>query len=439
MSRRWSMLVGLVVLLGANAKASGHDDAAAVVAAQSAAPAISLPRAEPKSASLEAPARGERVAAVFGSDDRIGLPSRYNNLRHVIGLLFNVRARMVCTAFCVGEDVIATAAHCLYKTRGEPSPTLEEFLFSRFADTDKKPTRLSGSDTRSTSQYVVAGSERLSIRPPIDATSDWAVVRLARPVCSQGYLTINPLSPDQIAEASQNGRLYHVAYHRDVPNWQLAYSTPCTAGREFPPHRWRTIAEDFSAADNLILHTCDTGGASSGSPLLIDGATGPEVVGINVGTYVVSQQAVKDGVVVRRYRPENVANTAVAARALVTSLEALRSAVVVGNGGPMQVLQSHLKTLKLYSGGIDGRYGPEVKRAIEAFEQTAHLPVTGLATRALLNRLDEASPLALEPGSRSAITTAAVAHPSQISRRRAVSTRKSDAVTPRRQSSTTLP
>jgi Putative peptidoglycan binding domain/Trypsin-like peptidase domain len=351
-------------------------------------------------------AAGVQVAAVFGDDDRVVLPNRYNNLRHVVGLLFNVRARMVCTAFCVGEDLIATAAHCLYKTRGEATPALEDFQFSRFADTDKKPTKLAGADTKMSPQFVVAGSERLSIRPPIDATSDWAVARLARPLCSQGHLAINPMSPEAIIAASERGQLYQVAFHRDVPNWQLAYSTPCTAGREFGSNSWSTIAEDFTQPQELILHSCDTGGASSGSPLLVDGASGPEVVGINVGTYVVTQQAVKDGVVVKRFKSENVANTAVAARAIVAKLETLRSAVIVQAGGPMQAMQGQLRELQYYNGPLDGRYGPEVKRAIEQFETAARLPVTGLPTRSLMRRLSDETLVSF--GETSSITTSSI-------------------------------
>lgn len=361
-----------------------------------------------------------RVAAVFGDDDRVTLPNRYGNLRHVIGLLYNVRSRMVCSAFCVGDDLIATAAHCLYKTRGEPLPALDDFQFSRFADVDRKPVRLSGADSKSTSQFVVAGGDRLSIRPPIDATRDWAVARLSRPICSQGHLTINPLTPDQIIDASRQGRLYQVGFHRDVPNWQLSYSTPCTAGRDYAPSRWSTIVQDFSSVEDLLLHTCDTGGASSGSPLLVDGATGPEVVGINVGTYVVSQQAVKDGVVVRRYRPENVANTAVAARAIVAKLEILRSAAILQPGGPLQTVQLHLRSLRFYAGPIDGRYGPDIRRAIESYEASVQLPVTGLPTRALMRRLSDETLLSLEPAS--SIKTSSLSQTPPVVRRRVLGT-----------------
>lgn len=446
MRRVWLVLSVLALAHGEAARASGPLDGegrepVSVGSSRLGDPSPALRLMPPSSPVTAATAPRVRFAAVFGEDDRVALPGRYSNLRHVIGLLYNVRARMVCSAFCVGDDLIATASHCLYKTRGETSPALDDFQFSRFADVDKKPVRLAGSDTKMSAQFVVAGSDKLSIRPPIDATRDWAVARLSRPICSQGYLTINPMAPDQVIDASRQGRLYQVAFHRDVPNWQLAYSTPCTAARDYPPNRWSAIAQDFSSAEDLLLHTCDTGGASSGSPLLIDGATGPEVVGINVGTYVVSQQAVKDGVVVRRYRPENVANTAVAARAIVAKLETLRAATILQPGEPMQAVQLQLRNLRLYGGPVDGRYGPDMKRAIESYEASVQLPVTGLPTRALMRRLSDENLATLE--STSSITTSSLAERAPVVRRRVLGAGDSSQAgvqsTKRRLNSTTTP
>src|SRR5918912_3620477 len=67
--------------------------------------------------------------AVFGADDRVPVPAQYSALQEGIGLLINNRARTVCTAFCVAGDIIATAAHCLFKTKGEIAPRLVDFVF----------------------------------------------------------------------------------------------------------------------------------------------------------------------------------------------------------------------------------------------------------------------------------------------------------------------
>src|ERR1043166_5724168 len=65
--------------------------------------------------------------AVFGTDDRGPLPAKYKDVREKIGLLFSVRGRSVCTAFCVAKDVVATAGHCLHKIAGERAPRIGDF------------------------------------------------------------------------------------------------------------------------------------------------------------------------------------------------------------------------------------------------------------------------------------------------------------------------
>ena len=151
-----------------------------------------------------------------------------------------------------------------------------------------------------------------------------------------------------------------------------------------------TLAKDFSAADNLILHTCDTGGASSGSPLLIDGADGPEVVGINVGTYAQTRIMMQDGEIVHRFKSDNVANTGVTARAFADKLSLLRDAQILASGPRLKILQQRLKVLQVYDGPTDGVHGSRLRSAISTLEQTRDLPVTGLPTAALLRHLDEA-------------------------------------------------
>ncbi len=42
--------------------------------------------------------------AVFGADERVRLPAAYRDLQDKMGLLFNLRSRTVCTAFCVAPD-----------------------------------------------------------------------------------------------------------------------------------------------------------------------------------------------------------------------------------------------------------------------------------------------------------------------------------------------
>src|SRR5215467_6997188 len=88
-------------------------------------------------------------AAVFGTDHRVPLPAQFKDVQDKIGLLFHVRARMVCTAFCVAKDIIATAGHCLYRTLGERPPQLDEFWFGRNYDTVRDFARIAGHDNAS--------------------------------------------------------------------------------------------------------------------------------------------------------------------------------------------------------------------------------------------------------------------------------------------------
>ena len=325
--------------------------------------------------------------AVFGTDDRGPLPAKLKGVQEKMGVLFNLRARTVCTAFCVAKDTIATAGHCLYRTAGERPPQLPDFWFARNYDAVRDYARIAGHGSGGSAQHVVSGSTRLNVRPPIDATKDWALVRLARPICAKGVLPVRALPGDQILAAAAEGRVFQISYHRDFTPWKLAYSRPCTVGKSFETADWSTIAQDFAEPEALILHTCDTGGASSGSPLLIQTPAGPEVIGINVGTYVQSKVLMQAGQVTKRLKADTVANTAVSAAAFAGKLDAFRQAAILSTPAQLRELQTLLRQRQIFSGAIDGTYGAALRSAIEAYEKAEGLPVTGLATHALLKRL----------------------------------------------------
>ena len=146
----------------------------------------SAPAVQLQSRTHAAVASALQRVAVFGTDDRIALPAKYKDVQQKIGLLFNMRSRTVCTAFCVAPDVVATAGHCLHRTLGERAPQLADFWFARNYDTTRDYARISGHANGTAAQQVMSGSMSLNVRPPIDATKDWAMVRLSRPICSKG-------------------------------------------------------------------------------------------------------------------------------------------------------------------------------------------------------------------------------------------------------------
>jgi hypothetical protein len=325
--------------------------------------------------------------AVFGSDDRTPTPAKYKDVHEKIGLFFNLRRRTVCTAFCVAPDVIATAGHCLLGTVGERPARFGDFSFARNFDAVRDQVRIAGHADGTAMQRVMVGSMTLSTRPPIDASRDWALVRLARPACSKGVLPLRVLPIEQILSAAIEQHVFQIAYHRDYIPWKPAYSRPCGVAKSFGPVDWKQIVRDFADPEALLLHTCDTGGASSGSPILLDTPDGPAVIGINVGTYQQSKVLMQDGEVKKRLKADTIANTGVASAAFAGKLDAFRQAVILASVAEMRELQGLLAQRQLYSGPVDGTYGAELKTAIESYEKAEGLPVMGLATMALLQRL----------------------------------------------------
>ena len=73
---------------------------------------------------------GPARAAVFGEDDRGPVPAGLRATQEMIGLLYNGKAQIVCTAFCVAPDIVATAAHCLFRTAEDRPPALGDFVFA---------------------------------------------------------------------------------------------------------------------------------------------------------------------------------------------------------------------------------------------------------------------------------------------------------------------
>jgi protease YdgD len=325
--------------------------------------------------------------AVFGSDERSPLPTKYKDIQEKVGLFYNMRRRTVCTAFCVASDVVVTAGHCLLGTGTEQPARFADFWFARHFEGAREQSRVAGYGNGAAAQHVLLGSNRLSVHPPIDATRDWALVRLARPACSKGVLPVRVLPIDAILSEAGAQHVFQVAYHRDYLPWRLAYSRPCPVARSFEAAGWRQIERDFAEPEALILHTCDTGGGSSGSPILLDTPEGPQVIGVNVGTYEQAKVLMQDGQVKKRLKANTIANTAVASAAFAARLEAFRRAEILSTPDEMRELQELLARRQLYSGPLDGIYDAALKAAIEAYEKTEGLAVTGLATEALLQRL----------------------------------------------------
>lgn len=325
--------------------------------------------------------------AVFGEDDRIAPPPDLERAADSLGLLFNRRTGAVCTAVCLADGVIATAAHCLYRPAGKIAPRLADVWFARGYDRVRDFARIQGHDRGAAAQNVVAGTERISTDPPITATGDWALVRLSRPVCAGRGLPAVAMDRDEIAQAAKAGRLFQLAYHRDFQQWRPAYSKPCALWQPPDPAAAEDALKEFAEPERLVLHTCDTGGGSSGSPLLVREPDGRIVVaGLNVGTYVQARSLLQNGEVVRRLDPEVVANSGIAGAAFLGRVPALASARILATRESLRALQAALTRRGHYAGPIDGVFTAPVRTAIERYEAAAGLPITGIASQGLLER-----------------------------------------------------
>ena len=360
--------------------------AAGLIVSNALAAGLAQAQPSPLYSSVAGESAVQRVA-VFGIDERRDLPPAYQSLANKIGVLADLRLRSQCTAFCLSENMIATAAHCLFRTRDETRPDLNNFRFWLQGKQASASARIAGTQSAAAVAHVMTGSMSLTVRPPIEATSDWALARLDKPVCGSGGLPISQHTAEELLKPGLAQPLYQVGYHRDFPGERLAFGAPCRVSRSFEHADWKTITADFDHADQLILHSCDTGGASSGSPLLVDGPNGPEVAGINVGTYVQSRILMIDGAVAHRYQAENVANTGVSARAFADLLPAFARAEFLTVRADMRELQSLLAGVGVFSGPRDGLYGEASRTAIETFERLEGRPITGLATAELLRTL----------------------------------------------------
>jgi V8-like Glu-specific endopeptidase len=229
-------------------------------------------------------------AAVFGSDNRRPVTKSEAAVARKIGTLTSSETGAYCTAFCVAPDVIATASHCLFGTAATSSPKLSSLTFKlTSAPIGSAGTPIAGRANNNQSRNIISGTTHLAVMPPIGAAQDWAVVKLEKPACTSGALKISNKPEIEIRDAAARGEVYQIAVHADMPDKNLRRGGPCAVSTSFPGADDATIARDFTNPNAILFHDCDTGGGSSGSPLLINTPSGPEVAGINVGTYVLSR------------------------------------------------------------------------------------------------------------------------------------------------------
>ena len=338
---------------------------------------------------------GDRVQPVasFGDDDREDLPEELGALEGKIGMVYEDSTQTLCTAFCVAKNIVATAAHCLFQPKNGRFPDLDNVQFRLNYGTIQQQAGIYGRNTPFTKHSIAVGTTSFNNEPPLSAPRDWALVKLEKPVCSFGSLDVEPRSVNDLINESTKGRIFQVAYHWDYKHWQLAYSRPCEIEQDYDQITWQFIKKHFVDSQQLLLHKCDTGGASSGSPILYkdEFTKFPVVVAINVGTYTRTRILLRKGKIVRKLDPDIIANTGVNVQAFRHVIANLRDADLINSYEDMIRLQTELKARGLYSGDVDGQLGRGTRSAIIEFEQLVGLNPSGLASYSLLKLFGEPS------------------------------------------------
>jgi len=330
---------------------------------------------------------GAANAAVFGTDTRQDVPSEYEYLSGQIGMIYEPDTQTLCTAFCVAPNVVATASHCLFQPRKGRLPNLFDMSFRLEYRDLSLSSGISGRMAGTPKHRVAVGTTSFGKEPPLSAAKDWALAKLERPICKFGTIRTAPRKTQDLIAASRDRRIFQLSYHWDYTHWKLAYSERCRIRRSFKGIEWRYIRQHFTGADDLLLHDCDTGGASSGSPILMDTTEGAVVVGLNVGTYTRTRLLLSQGDVVRRQKPDIIANTAVNARAFAPVIGPLASRTMISSEQEVIDLQKELQARNLYTGPIDGIYGRGTRSAIRAYESLRGQTLTGLPSRLMLTTL----------------------------------------------------
>jgi hypothetical protein len=329
--------------------------------------------------------------AIFGQDDRIDVPEELGALEGKIGMLYEQSTQTLCTAFCVSRNIIATAAHCLFQPKNGRLPNLSDVTFRLNYGTTNLQTGIFGRHTPYTKHFIAVGTTAFNNEPPLSAPRDWALVKIEDPVCRFGVLKVEPRPVAELVQKSGKNRLFQIAYHWDYKHWRLAYSRPCPVQLDYDEIKWRFIKKHFIDHDQLLLHKCDTGGASSGSPLLMipENSKVPVAVGINVGTYTRTRILLRKGQVVKKLTPDIIANTGVNATAFEHVISELENSTVISSHDSMIRLQTELAARGLYTGTLDGQLGRATRSAIIQFESSVGIKPTGLPTVSLLDRFGE--------------------------------------------------
>ncbi len=370
---------------------------------------------------------GNASATVLGKDDRIVLPDSHGRLADEIGLLAlpihigGKRKVNYCTAFCIGRDLIATAAHCISAVPDRyPEPVLRGAVFRLGYWKGHRVRRKAGvfrgwnsDDDTLIRNQIVSGLNGRTVMETRTGGNDWALIRLAQPICGH-HLPVRSVSRDTLRKAGREGRLYIVGMHGDRKLDGLLYSPNC----RIVDNRYTRSMRKVVSGGEVLYYTCDTYKGSSGAPLLMDTRRGPVVVGMNVGT---QNHRLREGVVVSsdgggKRKGVYIANIGVPATAFAREARILSRSRVITGKVKVRQLQTLLNRAGYDAGAVDGILGHRTRQAILTFRRRNGLMPVATATPYMLRLLaEEAARLQYAgTGRAGSQEITATSHPSEV-------------------------
>ncbi len=207
-----------------------------------------------------------RLVGILGDDDRV-LLDPVDWPWTALGRL-NRATGGFCTGVAVAEDVVLTAAHCLYdkRTRRYVKPSEVHFLAGY--------RRGSYGGHARAAQIIRPGMETGSRAKGLSAVAaDWAIVVLESKLPAKP-IPVRALADGDILANGTENTLLRAGYGRDRPHLLSL-------------HRGCRLMEPIGGGA-VVAHTCDAVQGDSGSPLLLErtregGPSSYTIVGINTG------------------------------------------------------------------------------------------------------------------------------------------------------------
>jgi len=338
-------------------------------------------------ATFDHAALAKKMRGVIGKDNRVLVPKTHSKHARGIGILYDRKRKTGCTAFCVGNDVIATAAHCLsyviVKKRKLDRHVRDSAFFLMSNGTVRISanlrTNLVGGESSPWSSMLAGkpppGRGRISNRAWLSVKdNDWALAKLSEQIC---YGEVHAFVSSKLLRRRsklRKAKVFTIGFHGDKNDKRPRFSK-C---------RIRRVTGGKKSA--LAHHTCDTMPGSSGSPIFINTAEGPRVVALVVGQTSGGKWRRRGNgrkQIISRWR----SNIAALPLEILTKLERFETIEFAPYELSTQGLQKELISAGYLTGKADGIAGPQTKAAIMKVEKELGLTPLGLPTKQVMDRL----------------------------------------------------